>query len=124
MKALVEVVCRRGGRILEVGYGLGISAKYIDEHGEGLLGSRVTEHVIIEANAEIAANAREFAKHSKVKPLSWKASGRTWWKLSRQVPSRVYYTTPFRLQRKISLTHRPWNSTRWLIAYCRKMESS
>eukprot|EP00747_Dinoflagellata_sp_TGD_P170805 gnl/TRDRNA2_/TRDRNA2_203319_c0_seq1.p1 gnl/TRDRNA2_/TRDRNA2_203319_c0~~gnl/TRDRNA2_/TRDRNA2_203319_c0_seq1.p1 ORF type:complete len:403 (+),score=52.88 gnl/TRDRNA2_/TRDRNA2_203319_c0_seq1:143-1210(+) len=69
MKALAEVVCSRGGRILEIGYGLGISAQYIDEYGQGQNESRVTEHVIIEANAEVVAKARDFAKTSKVKTI-------------------------------------------------------
>eukprot|EP00747_Dinoflagellata_sp_TGD_P077914 gnl/TRDRNA2_/TRDRNA2_159814_c0_seq1.p1 gnl/TRDRNA2_/TRDRNA2_159814_c0~~gnl/TRDRNA2_/TRDRNA2_159814_c0_seq1.p1 ORF type:complete len:213 (+),score=32.96 gnl/TRDRNA2_/TRDRNA2_159814_c0_seq1:65-703(+) len=66
MKKMAGVACARGGRILEIGFGLGISAKYIDEYCDGSAGSPVTQHVIIEANAEVAARAREFAKTSKV----------------------------------------------------------
>ena len=50
--------------MLEVGFGLGISAKYIDGSN-----SAVTEHVIIEANAEIAAAARLFAETARVKTV-------------------------------------------------------
>ena len=81
MAALATVACSRGGRICEVGFGLGLSAKYIDAYatnpprdvdgGEDEAGaddggvpanSWVTEHVIIEANAEVAAAARRFAE--------------------------------------------------------------
>lgn len=58
------VACVNGGRVLEVGFGLGISAKYIDGST-----SAVTEHVIIEANAEIAAAARLFAETARVKTV-------------------------------------------------------
>ena len=77
MAALAEVVCGRraskggSGRILEVGYGLGLSAFAIDELGctdgtEEDVG--IVEHVIIEANKEVAETARTFAKETaKVK---------------------------------------------------------
>eukprot|EP00966_Prymnesium_polylepis_P286700 6622396-Prymnesium_polylepis.2 len=80
MAALATVACSRGGRICEVGFGLGLSARYIDAYatdpprdvdGEDEAGADdrgapanpwVTEHVIIEANAEVAAAARRFAE--------------------------------------------------------------
>ena len=61
MEALAAVACKNGGRVLEVGFGLGLSAKYIDAH------DGVTEHVIVEANAEVAAAARLFAEETATK---------------------------------------------------------
>jgi hypothetical protein len=46
-------------RVLEVGFGLGISADYLDQQ-EG-----VTFHHIIEANEDVAARAVEFAEHAR-----------------------------------------------------------
>eukprot|EP00966_Prymnesium_polylepis_P263282 6081355-Prymnesium_polylepis.1 len=63
MQALARIACSRTGRVLEVGYGLGMSARFIDEYASG---AWVTEHVIIEANAEVAAAARRFAETARV----------------------------------------------------------
>ena len=43
-----------GGRVLELGFGLGISACFIQS-------SKIAEHIIIEMNASIAEHARRFA---------------------------------------------------------------
>ena len=51
MKYHAEVVCRRGGDILEIGFGLGISAQYIQEQN-------INSHTIIEPHPELAENAR------------------------------------------------------------------
>ena len=81
MAALATVACSRGGRVVEVGYGLGLSAKYIDafatnppcdadaEDDRGApagAAAWVTEHLIIEANAEVALAARRFAASARV----------------------------------------------------------
>jgi guanidinoacetate N-methyltransferase len=58
MKALAEVATIKGGRILELGFGLGMSAGYIQEHP-------ITEHVIIEANVDVCQKARAFAASAK-----------------------------------------------------------
>eukprot|EP00929_Paragymnodinium_shiwhaense_P049073 TRINITY_DN24769_c1_g1_i1.p1 TRINITY_DN24769_c1_g1~~TRINITY_DN24769_c1_g1_i1.p1 ORF type:complete len:263 (+),score=71.30 TRINITY_DN24769_c1_g1_i1:65-853(+) len=55
MEALAAAACEHGGRVLEVGFGLGISAGFIDGH-EG-----VTEHVILEANDEVFGKAQCWA---------------------------------------------------------------
>eukprot|EP00928_Gymnodinium_smaydae_P074092 TRINITY_DN57170_c0_g1_i1.p1 TRINITY_DN57170_c0_g1~~TRINITY_DN57170_c0_g1_i1.p1 ORF type:complete len:249 (-),score=71.27 TRINITY_DN57170_c0_g1_i1:215-961(-) len=59
MRELAAVSCAAGGRVLEVGFGLGISAGYIDAH------EAVTEHVIIEANEEVLGAAGLWADEAK-----------------------------------------------------------
>lgn len=54
MAMLAEIVAGHGGRVLELGFGMGISAGFIQRHSP-------SEHVIIEANTTIARMAREFA---------------------------------------------------------------
>lgn len=55
MKELADVACMNGGVILELGYGMGISAKFIQSH-------KISKHIIIEANSDVAEKAMEFAK--------------------------------------------------------------
>ena len=62
MRVLAEIATRNGGSILEVGYGMGISARFIQQR-------LVKEHIIIEANHEVAAKAREWAQSCEVKTL-------------------------------------------------------
>ena len=51
MRALAEIATAKGGRVLELGFGLGLSASYIQEH-------HPDEHVIIEMNHAIAETDR------------------------------------------------------------------
>jgi len=60
MKELAKIVTYNKGRILEIGFGMGISAGYIQEFNP-------KEHHIIEANKEVAINAKKFSKFSKNK---------------------------------------------------------
>jgi guanidinoacetate N-methyltransferase len=55
MKVLAEIATRQGGTVLEVGFGMGISARFIQQH-------RITRHIIIEANHDVAEQARAWAK--------------------------------------------------------------
>jgi len=55
MKAHAEITCRNGGHILEVGFGMGISANYIQEQD-------IESHTIIELNDEIYKKAVEWSK--------------------------------------------------------------
>lgn len=60
MKDLAEIATSKGGKVLELGFGMGISAGFIQEYD-------IEEHIIIEANAEVAQKAREFAQEAKHK---------------------------------------------------------
>lgn len=51
MAALAGIATRNGGRVLEVGFGMGISASYIQRH-EG-----VTSHVVIECHPDVVQHA-------------------------------------------------------------------
>ena len=55
MKRHAEIVCQNGGDILEIGFGMGISAQYIQEYD-------IDSHTIIEIHPEIAEKAREWAE--------------------------------------------------------------
>lgn len=55
MRDLAHTACKKGGKVLEVGYGMGISAGYIQQQ-------QVEEHIIIEANQEVCERAEAFAK--------------------------------------------------------------
>jgi len=54
MRTLAEIAGRNKGRVLEVGFGMGISAGYLQEQA-------VAEHWIIEANAGVLEAGRAFA---------------------------------------------------------------
>ena len=58
MLALAEIAAHQGGSILEIGFGMGISARYIQEHP-------IDQHVIIEANKEVYAQLEIFALTAK-----------------------------------------------------------
>lgn len=58
MAQLAKVATEKGGRILEVGFGLGISATAIQTHS-------ITEHHIIEANEDVYKSLVEFAQTSE-----------------------------------------------------------
>ena len=53
MKKLAETATLNGGKVLEVGFGLGIASSYIQQ-------SNATEHQIIEANLEVYKDLLEF----------------------------------------------------------------
>lgn len=62
MKALADVAAGHGGRVLELGFGMAISAGWIQQHP-------VREHVIIEANAQVFEKLQAFAiDHPLVTP--------------------------------------------------------
>lgn len=57
MKKLAAIATAKGGVILELGYGMGISAEFIQQ-------ANITKHIVIEANHEVADRARIFAGHA------------------------------------------------------------
>lgn len=50
MEMLADIATRNGGIVLEVGFGLGLSAQYIQSHP-------LEKHIIIEANADVFARS-------------------------------------------------------------------
>ncbi|MFH0818443.1 MAG: class I SAM-dependent methyltransferase [Patescibacteria group bacterium] len=58
MRTLAKIATSHNGVIIEVGFGMGIAAEYIDE-------ADVYKHIIIEANHSVAERAREFACNAK-----------------------------------------------------------
>jgi len=57
MKELAEIATSRGGVVLELGFGMGISANFIQR-------ANIEKHLIVEANHEVARKARKFAKNA------------------------------------------------------------
>ena len=54
MKRHAEIVCKNGGDILEIGFGMGMSAGYIQSHS-------ITSHTIIENHPDIITRAEAWA---------------------------------------------------------------
>ena len=68
MRRLAEIVTRKGGNILNVGYGLGL----IDEEIEKYRKERgVGEHFIVELNEHVAETARQKNPHYTVRNCDW-----------------------------------------------------
>jgi guanidinoacetate N-methyltransferase len=65
MRELAQIATANGGIILELGFGLGLSASYIQQQP-------IDKHIIIEANEEVFMKLEEFAKDApyKVEALS------------------------------------------------------
>src|SRR3989344_236732 len=61
MKALAEVACSKRGVVMEVGFGMGISAEYIQSH-------KIREHIVIEANKSVFEKLQDF-KMNSIKPV-------------------------------------------------------
>lgn len=60
MKSLASVTTSRGGNVLEVGFGLGMSARFIEKS------KKVKSHTVIECHPAVIANAKKiFAKEIK-----------------------------------------------------------
>ncbi len=55
MKELADIACQNGGVVLELGFGMGISAGFIQQHD-------IQKHIVIEVNAAVAEKARVFAQ--------------------------------------------------------------
>lgn len=57
MQELAQIATGNGGVVLELGFGLGLSANYIQQQP-------IDKHIIIEANEEVFARLEEFAKNA------------------------------------------------------------
>lgn len=55
MQTLARIACMRGGTVLEIGFGMGISSRHIQTHP-------IQRHLIVEANRDVYASALEFAR--------------------------------------------------------------
>lgn len=64
MEELAAIATQNGGRVLEVGFGLGISATYVQSHPIG-------EHVIIEANRDVFERLTAFARSARHTVTPW-----------------------------------------------------
>lgn len=58
MQALAAIACTDGGTILEVGFGMGISATYVQSHP-------INDHIIIEANRDVFHRLTSFARQAQ-----------------------------------------------------------
>lgn len=58
MKKLAEIASSNGGTVLEVGFGMGISANFIQS-------ATIDRHIIVEANGDVAKRAREFGRTAR-----------------------------------------------------------
>ena len=65
MEELANIATMNNGKVLEIGYGLGISASYIQK-------SNAKEHHIIEANNNVFKKLTDFSKNSKIKIYTYK----------------------------------------------------
>ena len=54
MSELAEIATSKGGNVLEVGFGMGISAGFVQQHA-------IETHTVIEANQEVFERLRQFA---------------------------------------------------------------
>ncbi len=55
MEDLANIACSKGGVILELGFGMGISAEFIQQND-------ITKHIIVEANKMVVKKAKAFAR--------------------------------------------------------------
>jgi guanidinoacetate N-methyltransferase len=64
MRVLADIACSKGGIILEIGFGMGISARFMQSHN-------IDEHLIIESNRDVFKTLTDFAAISPttIRPL-------------------------------------------------------
>lgn len=60
MRELADIATQAGGTVLEIGFGMGIAAGYIQAHD-------IREHIIIEANRQVHDHAAAFARSARVR---------------------------------------------------------
>lgn len=57
MQMLADIACSKAGIVLEVGFGMGISARFIQSH-------KIRKHIVIEANTDVFQRVKKFAQKS------------------------------------------------------------
>jgi len=64
MKALANIATSNGGIVLEIGFGLGLSASYIQQ-------KEIEKHIIIEANTQVFEKLKKFSQNARIpiKPI-------------------------------------------------------
>lgn len=58
MRKLAQIATSNGGVVLEIGYGMGISARFIQKRN-------IRRHIIIEMNEDVTKRAKSFARNAK-----------------------------------------------------------
>lgn len=58
MRQLAAIATAQGGHVLEIGFGMGISAAFVDA-------AEIDRHTIVEANHDVAEMAREFGRDAR-----------------------------------------------------------
>lgn len=83
MKSLAEISTSKGGDILEVGYGMGISANFIQKS------KKIKTHTIIECHPVIISNCKKrFSKNIKNGRLILKEG--FWEDITKKIPSKSF----------------------------------
>ncbi|MEK6963865.1 MAG: class I SAM-dependent methyltransferase [Nanoarchaeota archaeon] len=86
MKKLASIACKNGGTVLEVGFGLGISAHFIQQYKYALRTPKIRRHLVIEAHPEVCKYAKKmFVK--EVQAGQMKIIRGYWQKMTKQIKS-------------------------------------
>lgn len=76
METLAHIATSRGGHILEIGYGMGISSSHIQKQA-------ITKYTVIEANASVCKEAKKILEHS---PIPYDIVWGFWEDVTKQFP--------------------------------------
>ncbi len=82
MNKLADIACSNGGRILELGYGLGISARAIQAHN-------IENHSIIECNIDVIAKCIRDLRESIARSRTFVLSG-FWQEVTCTLPDNYF----------------------------------
>ncbi len=83
MKMLASIAAKNCGKVLEVGFGLGISAHFIQQHGG------VKNHVIIESHPDVIKKCRELYS-DEIKAGKIKLIKGFWEEATKRLPSESF----------------------------------
>ena len=83
MRVLAEIVARNGGSILEIGYGLGLAARFVQKNGD------VKNHVIIECHPDVIRKCKEIHK-KEIESEKIKLYEDFWENITFQFPSESF----------------------------------